>query len=79
MYVELVKVHDACSLELLMKESKYFQKLQEEIKQDEVYNGLQTIVIDIENTLVSQIEVKSKQELDNLSDLGNFMYDYIVV
>ena len=47
-----------------MLDFKNFKKLQKEIKQDEVYRGLQTIIIDIENTLVTLIDVKNKQDLD---------------
>ena len=44
-----------------------------------MYKGLKTIVIDIENTLVTQIEIKSKQDLEILKSLDNFACDYIVV
>lgn len=43
-----------------MVDNKNFKKLQNEIKQDEAYKGIQTIIIDIENTFVTLIEVKNK-------------------
>ena len=38
--------------------------LRNEVKQDKVNMGLKTLIIDIENTLITKIEIKSKQELD---------------
>ena len=62
-----------------MLQFKNFQKLQREISQDEIFRGMQTIVIDIENTLVAQIELKSKEELEGLKELENFQQNYIVI
>ena len=50
----------------MMVEFKNFKKLQKETQQDEVYRSLQTVVIDIENTLVTQIDIRNKQELDSI-------------
>ena len=62
-----------------MLEFTNFKKLQKEIKQDEVYRGLQTIIIDIENTLVTLIDVKNKHELDQIKEQENFNSDYIII
>ena len=62
-----------------MKKFKNFKRLQNEIQQDEVYYGLQTIVIDIENTLITKIEIKSKQEYEQIKQYDNFMNYYIVI
>ena len=53
MNIELQKIRETLDLEKMMVEFTNFKKLQKEIKQDEVYRGLQTIIIDIENTLVT--------------------------
>ena len=66
MNIELSKIREKYDLEKMMIEFKNFKKLQKEIKQDEVYRGLQTVIIDIENTLVTLIEVKNKEELDEI-------------
>ena len=63
----------------MMKKFKNFKRLQNEIQQDEVYYGLQTIVIDIENTLITKIEIKSKQEYEQIKQYDNFMNYYIVI
>lgn len=62
-----------------MMEVRNFKKLQKEIQQDDVYRGLQTIIIDIENTLVSQIEVKSLNEIKELRQMEHFNRDYIII
>lgn len=62
-----------------MIEFPNFKKLQKEIEQDEVYRGLQTVVIDIENTLVTQIDIRNKQEYDQIKANKNFESDYIVI
>ena len=62
-----------------MTEVRNFKKLQKEIQQDDVYKGLQTIIIDIENTLVSQIEVKSLNEIKELRQMEHFERDYILI
>jgi hypothetical protein len=64
MNIELSKVREKYDLEKMMTDFKNFKKLQKEIEQDEVYRGLQTVIIDIENTFVTLIEVKNKEELD---------------
>lgn len=62
-----------------MIEFKNFKKLQKEIKQDEVYRGLQTVIIDIENTFVTLIDIKNKEELDLIREYENFHSDYIII
>jgi hypothetical protein len=64
MNIELSQIREKYDIEKLMVEFKNFKKLQKEIQQDEVYRSLQTIIIDIENTLVTDIDIKNKQELD---------------
>ena len=66
MNIELSQIREKYDIEKLMVDFKNFKKLQKEIQQDEVYRSLQTIVIDIENTLVTLIDIKNKQELDNI-------------
>ena len=36
-------------------------------------------MIDVENTLVTKIDIKSREELENLKALENFSSDYIVI
>jgi len=40
---------------------------------------LQTVVIDIENTLVTQIDIRNKQELDSIKNSDQFENDYIIM
>lgn len=42
------------------------------------YNS-QTIVMDIENTLVSKLDVRNAQELQNLKQLDNYQLDYVII
>lgn len=63
----------------MMLKFKNFRNLQNEIQQDEVYNGLQTIVIDIENTLITQLDIKSKQDFEQIREQENFLNYYIVI
>ena len=79
MNIELQKIRETCDLEKLMLEFPNFKKLQKEIQQDEVYRGLQTIIIDIENTLVTQIDLRNKQELDQIREHEKFESDYIII
>ena len=79
MNIEFSKVREKYDLEKMMTEFKNFKKLQKEIKQDEVYRGLQTVIIDIENTFVTLIEVKNKEELDQIKEYDNFHNDYIII
>ena len=79
MNTELQKIRQKVDLEKLMIEFPNFKKLQKEIEQDEVYRGLQTVVIDIENTLVTQIDIRNKQEYDQIKANKNFESDYIVI
>lgn len=44
-----------------------------------MFYHMQTIVIDIENTLITQIEVKNCAELHALSERENFAQDYIII
>jgi hypothetical protein len=66
MNIELSQIREKYDLEKMMVEFKNFKKLQKETQQDEVYRSLQTVVIDIENTLVTQIDIRNKQELDSI-------------
>jgi hypothetical protein len=79
MNIELSKIREKYDIEKMMLEFKNFKKLQKEIKQDEVYRGLQTVIIDIENTFVTLIEVKNKEELDIIKEYENFHSDYIII
>ncbi len=60
MNIEYAQIEKKYNLELMMLKFKNFRNLQNEIQQDEVYNGLQTIVIDIENTLITLLDLKSR-------------------
>ena len=44
-----------------------------------MYRGLQTVIIDIEHTFVTLIEIKNKEELDAIKEYDNFHSDYIVI
>ena len=79
MNIELSKIREKYDIEKMMIEFKNFKKLQKEIKQDEVYRGLQTVIIDIENTFITLIEVRNKEELDQIKELENFASDYILI
>jgi len=48
----------------MMLEFRNFNNVKNEIKQDEIYYGLPTIIIDIENTLIVPFEIKSLYELN---------------
>ena len=61
------------NLSELMQSFKNFNKLRSEIEQDTMFKGFKTLVIDIENTLVAQLDIKTKQELDHLSEQQNFL------
>ena len=37
------------------------------------------MIIDIENTFVTLIEVKNKEELDQIKEYDNFHNDYIII
>ena len=37
------------------------------------------MIIDIENTIVTKIQIKSKQEFDQIRGQENFLRDYIVL
>ena len=77
MNVEMLKV--CKDLEKLMTEQGDFSKLQKQAKQTEICKGLKTIVFDIERTLVTRFEIKSKHELETLKSLENFNCDYVVI
>ena len=78
--MQLAKIRETVNLEKLMIEFPNFKKLQKEIQQDEVYKGLKTLIIDIENTLVTQIEIKCKDELNQLKESDpNFLHNYVVM
>jgi len=40
-----------------------FKTLQKEMIQEKVFKNLKTLVIDIENTLISRIEISNSEEL----------------
>ena len=67
------------NFEKLMTGSKNFKNVSKEITKDQIFSGVKSIVIDIENSLVTKFEIKSKTELDNLKDQDNFEKDYIVI
>ena len=74
MNLELSKIAKAgVNLSELMQSFKNFNKLRSEIEQDTMFKGFKTLVIDIENTLVAQLDIKTKQELDHLSEQQNFL------
>lgn len=79
MSTEVQKLRHKVDVEKLMTEFPNFKKLQKEIEQDDVYRGLQTVVIDIENTLVTLIDIRNKQEFDQIKQNKNFESDFIVV
>ena len=79
MNIEYAQIQKKYNLELMMLKFKNFGNLQNEIQQDEVYNGLQTIVIDIENTLITQLDIKSKQDFEQIREQENFLNYYIVI
>jgi len=76
----MMKIRETTNLEKTMMEFPNFKKLQKEIQQDEVYKGQKTLIIDIENTFVAQIEVKSKEELSQLKESDPaFLHNYVVI
>lgn len=62
----------------MFKEVKKFKRTQSKLKISKFLENQKTIVIDVENTLVTKIDIKSREELENLKALENFSYDYIV-
>ena len=60
MNLELHKIVKKLNIEKMMFQFRNFKKLQKEIQQDDEYKGFKTIIIDIENTFVTQIDVKNK-------------------
>ena len=44
-----------------------------------MYRGLQTVIIDIENTFVTLVDIKNKDELDAIKEYENFHSDYIII
>ena len=77
MNIEVNKI--SANLEKLMVDFPNFTKLQDEIEQDEVFCGHQTIIFDIENTLVTQLDLRCKQELDHIMESEKFETDYVVI
>jgi hypothetical protein len=49
-----------------------FKRLRKDIEQDGICKGQTTLVIDIENTIVTQVELKSRLELDDLKQMEDF-------
>ena len=66
-------------LDKRMIEMDNFKVLSKQLDQEEIFKGQQTIVIDIENTMVTKIDIKSQIELEQLRNKDNFIKDYIII
>ena len=53
MNIEYEKIKEKYDIELMMKNFRNFTRFQNEIQQEIGFRGMQTIVIDIENTLIT--------------------------
>lgn len=62
-----------------MKLQKGFAKTQSKLMVDDTHMTKKTLVIDIYNTLVTQIDIKNAQELNEIKNLPNFSSDYVLV
>ena len=57
-----------------------FNKISESLKSDlNFMKGKQTMVIDIENTIVTRIEIQNQMELQEIRNSTNYMNKYIEV
>ena len=56
-----------------------FQENQNNLMRDDFLRNQKTIVIDIENTLVTKMDVKSLNDLNELKTKENFKDGYVVV
>ena len=63
----------------MLEDVKKFKRTQSKLKISQFLENKRTIVIDVENTLVTKIDIKSREELENLKALENFTSDYIVI
>ena len=62
-----------------MKLQKGFAKTQSKLMVDDTHMTKKTLVIDIYNTLVTQIDIKNAEELNEIKNLPNFSSDYVLV
>ena len=56
-----------------------FQENQNNLMRDDFLRNQKTIVIDIENTLVTKMDVKSLNDLNELKAKENFKEGYVIV
>ena len=56
-----------------------FSRLQKEIAQEKIFKRTKTLVIDIENTLLTATEVLTKDDLEQIKQHENFKENYIVI
>ena len=56
-----------------------FQENQNNLMRDDFLRNQKTIVIDIENTLVTKMDVKSLNDLNELKAKDNFKEGYVIV
>ena len=68
------------NLEEVMLTQKNLDKLSEKLRFNKSVNGnKRTIILDIENTLVTQIEIQSEHELKELRKMENYSKNYIEI
>ena len=56
-----------------------FTAFQKEIKQQKVYQHLKTLVIDIEDTLITRIEILNFEELNIITLQDDYKENYIII
>lgn len=61
---EFKQILESNNLVQMIQEFPNFTRLQKEIKQEKIFKKSTTLVIDLENTLLTKIEILNKQELD---------------
>jgi hypothetical protein len=77
MYVELQKFK--VDLKNLMENGRKFDAICESLIPHRLFKNRGSIVIDLENTLLTHIELKSPEELEGYKNLENFQTDYILI
>ena len=58
---------------------KNFSKTQKKMKMSKLIKDRTSLVFDIENTLVTKLETKTLEELEQLKQSENFTSDYIMI
>ena len=77
MKVEYSKIENEVELYQKMIMFDKFKLLQKKLKISAVMQLYKSIVIDIENTLITKLKINSQQELENITQLDNFKDNYI--